>query len=896
MFLNMDQLEKQLDNEEFQEIGSMAVFKVLEIQFQMFIKPRIYLDDEYVVMTRNYFLQYTQLEIPEFRDTLIQHMKSEFSAEACDFLATHQAPDGSIYFHSSRGSNQESHSGEADRTGQDEEATIVLYEEFQAAVADKPKGTRKKRKAAGGASGFNLPPKKLKEDHDTSGDASASTAGKSLVALQGLLECSTLAMEIAQEEASRCEEERPWPLISVLDLPIHLFDPLDCFHEFVADRSAKDRQLATAPFVTSFVTLTPKREDGGHIDSVSEPNLFSILPAPVTTTAVATSDVAGTSSALVLRAGSKPAIKSLFADSASPSAARPDIAGPSDPRGTKISADNFYVSQEMDSKTLQQIYVPKWNVINDYALDDLEVCRNMIDQLAPPWITINYLLSSMLGRHARRALVLKLAEVAEAICLRSQVYVAEAAETARVSELNNLKEQNTALEAEKSTFEGQVVALESVVVIKDTELASFNAQITKLTQDLSNFQLSCDELSIKAVSFESERDGLVDQVSSLEGIFSRLRDQVSGYELFKEQYEAVRDTQVKILSDRVAELDSELMGMVVHLDEEFYPCFLTTSAGRRWIISRGFRLAVMKCLQSPEYVIALGTAIGLAIDKGMQTGLVAGIDHEKAERGLAEVAAYDPSVEESIMGEPLSLDRVFDFPVDQLEPHPAYDFFAPRLLPEYAGNPNNNNGWIEADVPLLGELGVIADEPMVRLMVDEVAEPVAEVEEQMIAPVVDMDKDNAMLFGDDDFEDDASEGFDEEEVWKVNEEWLMAPVTPPLMPAVVIEDLSTRLGNLEYGHGQLVKKVIHVSDAEVAAGVSIEEISPRVFAIEGQGQQIAAQRDETIAELTQQVQALQAAIQQRDSQIQRLQKAVSEMGSRESTLMQCILGVDRRLA
>ncbi|GJT62574.1 reverse transcriptase domain-containing protein [Tanacetum coccineum] len=75
MFLNMDQLEKQLDKEEFQEIGSMADFKVLETQFQMFIKSQIYSDDEYVVMTRNYFLQYTQLEIRGFRDTLIQHME-----------------------------------------------------------------------------------------------------------------------------------------------------------------------------------------------------------------------------------------------------------------------------------------------------------------------------------------------------------------------------------------------------------------------------------------------------------------------------------------------------------------------------------------------------------------------------------------------------------------------------------------------------------------------------------------------------------------------------------------------------------------------------------------------------------------------------------------------------
>ncbi|GKC28946.1 hypothetical protein Tco_1036240 [Tanacetum coccineum] len=288
------------------------------------------------------------------------------------------------------------------------------------------------------------------------------------------------------------------------------------------------------------------------------------------------------------------------------------------------------------------------------------------------------------------------------------------------------------------------------------------------------------------------------------------------------------------------------------------------------------------------------------------------------------------------------------------EPNLAYDFFAPGPLPEYAGNPNNNNGWIEADVPLLGELGVVADEPMVSPIVDEIAEPIVEAEEQVIAPVVDMDEDIAMLFGDDDFEDDDSEGFHKEEVSEVNEEWLMAPVTPPPMQAMpsssvyevggpsttsakeqsfphpapglpvppsVIEDLSTRLGNLEYRHGQLVKKVIQVSDAEVAAGVTIGEIGPRVFAIEGrvqvmasqmvhaadifeqigtqveQGQQQSAiQRVEVIAGLTQQGRALQAAVQQRDTQIQQMQTAVSEMSNRESTLMQCILGLDRQLA
>ncbi|GJS23189.1 RNA-directed DNA polymerase, eukaryota, partial [Tanacetum coccineum] len=54
----------------------------------MFIKSRIYLDDEYVVMTRNYFLQYTQLEIPEFHDTLIQHM--EYVKKSIDKRALHK--------------------------------------------------------------------------------------------------------------------------------------------------------------------------------------------------------------------------------------------------------------------------------------------------------------------------------------------------------------------------------------------------------------------------------------------------------------------------------------------------------------------------------------------------------------------------------------------------------------------------------------------------------------------------------------------------------------------------------------------------------------------------------------------------------------------------------------
>nr|GEX26101.1 protein phosphatase 2C 16-like [Tanacetum cinerariifolium] len=156
----------------------------------------------------------------------------------------------------------------------------------------------------------------------------------------------------------------------------------------------------------------------------------------------------------------------------------------------------------------------------------------------------------------------------------------------------------------------------------------------------------------------------------------------------------------------------------------------------------------------------------------------------------------------NIMAEPLSPDRVFDYPVDEPESHPAYDFFAPGPLPGYAGNPNNNNGWIKADVPLLGELGAEADEPMMIAPVIDAEEDITmlfrdddfsdddsegdEEEEvwEMIAPVIDAEEDITMLFRDDDFSDDDFEGDEEEEVWEVNEEWLMALITQPPMPAV----------------------------------------------------------------------------------------------------------------
>ncbi|GJX99236.1 hypothetical protein Tco_0356255 [Tanacetum coccineum] len=73
MLLNLDQLQKQFDKDEFQEDGSMTAFWVVNNQFQKFIDSKFTLDYD-SQMTDTRFVQYTGIEVQHFRDTLLQHL------------------------------------------------------------------------------------------------------------------------------------------------------------------------------------------------------------------------------------------------------------------------------------------------------------------------------------------------------------------------------------------------------------------------------------------------------------------------------------------------------------------------------------------------------------------------------------------------------------------------------------------------------------------------------------------------------------------------------------------------------------------------------------------------------------------------------------------------------
>ncbi|GJY30529.1 hypothetical protein Tco_0414024 [Tanacetum coccineum] len=185
-----------------------------------------------------------------------------------------------------------------------------------------------------------------------------------------------------------------------------------------------------------------------------------------------------------------------------------------------------------------------------------------------------------------------------------------------------LKERNSALEKERDSLDAKVIESQAATANKEREVADLNSIITFI---------------------KSHNNELVDQVCACAGDFLfRLREQVARYEHLQEAIEAFQDAQIKIMEDKLAKLETKVVEAVLHLEETFCPCLLTTIAGQRWLLTYGMKLIVVKCLNLPEYLSALGAFIGHAIEKGMQAGLAAGINHGKEGRSLADVVAYNP--------------------------------------------------------------------------------------------------------------------------------------------------------------------------------------------------------------------------------------------------------------
>ncbi|GKA70373.1 hypothetical protein Tco_0776437 [Tanacetum coccineum] len=376
--------------------------------------------------------------------------------------------------------------------------------------------------------------------------------------------------------------------------------------------------LPTLPFVTSFVSAMPE------LDATTVPKETVAKPSMFT---------AGSSSA----GGTKPT-----------------------PNGfSDLTRNDFLVGGirtviDIDPD-LQKVYVPRRNVTNGSCLDDDWVCREMVDEFAPPKFfasirgiehdqlfgefNVGAARELTLGAEVRMCaeynikekrrlklvvadqaealnvkakemedlkaqLLLKEAKAAEAIRLHAKVFKFESIEKSFEDEIRSLKERNIALEEEKDVLDVRVTNLAATMKVREQEAADLDVVVTFVK--LQNYRL-------------------IDQVHELETSSAGLREKVAAYENFVGQLEKFQDDKMK--------------------EERFYPHLLTTISGRRWLLTHGMELAIAKCLNSTEYLSALGAAIGKAVEKGMQDGLSADITYGVEGKTLTDVAAYNPLAE-----------------------------------------------------------------------------------------------------------------------------------------------------------------------------------------------------------------------------------------------------------
>ncbi|GJU50161.1 hypothetical protein Tco_1219716 [Tanacetum coccineum] len=374
--------------------------------------------------------------------------------------------------------------------------------------------------------------------------------------------------------------------------------------------------VPTLPLVTSSISTTPRREHGNPIDSITGFNLHTIGAFE---RFVISSNSSHHSSTHASEAEVDSIIKfvvplPMMTEAVVTSHAAIDPPIPVPEMGTKITSP-VHASMFHDSDSTETVRAdaagPSYSAKQDLLMGSQELnaktLHQFIGHLAPPALfsqiremDYHHLFMEFNIRTAHQACLNVEARDDDVENLKVQLLLKETkpAGAARL----RAQQRNVALENEKDSLDGKVTELQSLVSAKDLELKDLNVVVSSL---------------------KSQNDGLVDQV---------------------------------------AKLDADLLEMALHLEEKFYPHLVTTMYGRRWLLTSGIKLVVVKCLNSPEYLTALGSAVSRAIEKGMQNGLSADIDHEKAGRSLADVVAYNPAAKADY-NFALQRLRVVDFPL-----------------------------------------------------------------------------------------------------------------------------------------------------------------------------------------------------------------------------------------
>ncbi|GJR58355.1 hypothetical protein Tco_1500517 [Tanacetum coccineum] len=346
-----------------------------------------------------------------------------------------------------------------------------------------------------------------------------------------------------------------------------------------------------------------------------------------------------------------------------------DVAGSSQLETSKESDDSFYELPALNSVEAKRLYIPQWNITNDSLLDDGFSCRTLVDRVAYEQLYTEFnvgaarqiCLESEVRSRVEHELELKeklkgkydargrLLEEKDLEIMRLKSLLVEEAEKAKTAEVVRLRGQVSALT-------GEVSVLKRTIAQKDIDISLLGSRVTYLKSALDDSKAACVEAGSLITFLTSERDRLTSEVSTFHTAFQD----------FKEKAEAQQEEQAQVLYNRVVELEAHVMDVSGRLVGEFYPAYLTTLAERRWFLTHGIQLAVLKCFKSPKYQGIMGHALGHAVDFGMHEGLEARYEHGVAGTPLSAVEAYNPEAARTSNFDAVRAFEDVDFPLVNL--------------------------------------------------------------------------------------------------------------------------------------------------------------------------------------------------------------------------------------
>nr|GEU80967.1 hypothetical protein [Tanacetum cinerariifolium] len=293
----------------------------------------------------------------------------------------------------------------------------------------------------------------------------------------------------------------------------------------------------------------------------------------------------------------------------------------------------------------KSVYQPEWGVTNGSLLDTPEACQDLVDHVAPPGY-----FSELRHMHNEEFLRQYNVNLARQVAMGSQL---------------RLRFEQEAKLLRKSV--AQVAHRDKRIQARELEIKNLEA----LLEAEANTKKAAED---RSVGLSHELENMRAQFSDLQVSNERLSQQVatlqhqdSGEEKLKAAFEEFKRQQDERVKQRCAEMDALLDALSIDFDEELYPHMLTAIAGRRWVIGRGLRLAMMKCGESLELRQAFADIVSAGIAKGLSESLRHRLEHGQAQRSLESIEAYDPEAEAKFVSALQALKDLKYLLVDQLE-------------------------------------------------------------------------------------------------------------------------------------------------------------------------------------------------------------------------------------